>query len=159
MPVEHIERAKEVEKASIPGEDNDYTLEMLERAQTITKNFIEDTNDWFEIEKVHVYPENKIGITAKFRWTIERFIAAEVEDVIMDAGYGVAPHLEADWRDVQENEIEYRARKQEGGTRVFLNLLIEMTDRAFEALNNQEEIEIERTRAEVISDFMEEFNA
>lgn len=159
MPLERIERAREVERASIPGEDNGYTLDMLEEARTIVEQFVEETNDWFEIEKVHIYPENKVGITAKFRWTIERFVAAEVEDVIMDAGYGIAPHLEANWRDVQPNEIEYRARKQERGIRVFVNLLIEMTDRAFDSLEKQEEIEFERNREEIISGFMENFDA
>lgn len=159
MTLERIERARDVERASIPGRDNQYSLSMLESARDVVEQFIEETNDWFEIEKVHVYPENKVGITAKFRWTIERFVSAEVEDVIMDAGYGVAPHLEANWRDVQPNEIEYRARKQEGGVRVFVNLLIEMTDRAFDSLDEQEPIEIEQKREEVISGFMEELNA
>lgn len=158
MTLERIERAREVERMSMPGKDNLYTLSMLEIARDVVDEFIEETNDWFEIEKIHVYPENKVGITAKFRWTIERFIAAEVEDVIMGAGYGIAPHLEANWRDVQPNEIEYRARKQENGVRIFVNLLIEMTDRAFDALDEQKSFELEKERGEVISGFLEDFD-
>lgn len=151
------DRIETVLTDSIPGNNNEVIFERLKQSAYVVDHVIEDMNNWVEVEKVHIYPENKVGMTVRFRWTIERFIATGMEDILEREGYGIAPHLEADWRGREESEIEYRVRKEIDGTKVFVNLLVEMTSRAFRALNTGRTISMEEEiKREKIEEFLEE---
>jgi len=150
-------RIETVLKDSVPGRGNQMIIERLNVSKEVVSTVVEDLNNWVQVEKVHVYPDNRVGVTARYRWTIERFIATDMENIIRSEGYGIAPHLEADWRGREESEIEYRVRKEIDGTRVFVNLLVEMTSRAFRALNTGETLTNEKKiKREKIDEYLSE---
>lgn len=147
---------EEVVRGTAPGEDNQVFRESWEVVGRVVQQFIDETNNWFDIKKVHVY-QDKVGVTARYRWTIERWIASETEEFLKSRDWKVAPHGHADWDDREENELEIRMSKEIFGVPVYVNLLVEMTQRAFEALEENETIVLDEDQTnERISSFLEE---
>lgn len=150
------ELLEQVVNETAPGESNEVFRESWDAVGTVIGTFIDETNNWFDIKKVHVY-QDKLGVTARYRWTIERWIASETEEFLEDNDWSVAPHTHADWDGREENELEIRMSKELLGVPVYGNFLVEMTERAFEALEENETIVLDEEGAnEHIRSFLDE---
>lgn len=130
-------------KDTSPGNSNDHILNTIHSLEDVVEGFISDTNGWFEILDVRVYPDGSIGIPCRWRWTIERYAAAKIEDRLLDSGWAVDHHLEADSRKHNEDrDLQLRYRKNIQGHDVYINVYVWMTDNAFNALETNEPIQI-----------------
>lgn len=136
--VETDELANRLARQTMPADDNDGIMQGLLKASNVVEQFDDEFNNWFRIHDVRVYGENEIGIVADWKWTIERWVAAEMDDRLESNGWTHFAHLKAD-RDKEPNEAEFRYAKSYGGTKVFLNAYVTFTERAFKALENGEE--------------------
>lgn len=128
------ELAEVVTKRTIPGKDNDPYFEGLEAASRVVPKVVDGLNNWFEIVHVSVYGPDHIGIPMKFRWTMEKFSKARLHDWILEEGWEIIHHLNADTRERVDHEMEARYRKEVDGVTVDVNLIVEFTEDVFDAL-------------------------
>lgn len=133
------EVANRLARQTVPADNNDSVRNGLLKASNIVEQFVDDTNGWFRIHDVRVYSDNEIGIVADWKWTIERWVAAEMDDRLEADGWENFAHLKAD-RKKEPNEAEFRYMKFYGDTRVYLNSYVTFTKRAFEALEEGRDI-------------------
>lgn len=153
------ERAKKLSLETSPGQGNEYFEDSLRDMSRVVTAFIEDTNNWFEILDTRLYRKENIGIPCRYRWTIKRWAANDMDQWLMDHGWEDMAHLKADSVDHEDNELEARYRKEIGGYTVWANFYVEITNDVFEALqtggpvkmaekNREREERMERLRQE-----------
>lgn len=134
-PEELVER---IARNTVPGRSNDHLVDGLESARDILPDVIDDLNNWFEIVDVRVYSDVHIGVPMRYRWTIIRWAENDMDQWLMDNGWEHLPHLNADSRTRQENELEARYRKEFSGVVVDSNFLVRFPERVFRKLNGEE---------------------
>lgn len=131
------ERLDDILQDTAPGPRNQSIIDFSGNVGEMLGVFDEITFGWFIIEKVHVY-DGFIGITASYRWTVERWAELSVDSMLMNSGWEHSPHLYADWREIEEDELQVRYKTEILGADVYANFLVEMTERAFEVLSYDE---------------------
>lgn len=151
-----LQAVDEVLDETVPGKDNDVFVESLGVVSMAVDSFIETTHNWYEIKKLHVY-EDRIGITAKYRWTIERWVSSNAQKDLESHGWDKIAHTDADWRGREDHELEIRYVNEFYDVPVKANLLVEMTESAFQAVNENKRIETNaRLKNKRVSQFLED---
>ena len=135
-----LETANRIASQTVPGRSNTDIIEGLHDIPDVVDGFLEQTNGWFEILDVRVYRDDSIGIPCRYRWTIKRWAHNDMDQWLQDNGWELLPHLKADSKEHNENEMEARYRKEIKGYYVYANFFVEFTNDVFEAL--QEGIDI-----------------
>lgn len=130
--------AEKIAKDTIPDDDNVSVIKGMLTGANVVEQFHNETNGWMDIHDVRVYDENTIGIAADWKWTIERWVAEGMGEMLESNGWSEFAHLKADRRK-EPNEAEFRFRKEYGSVSVFLNCYVEFTERAFDALDKGKE--------------------
>ncbi len=151
--------ARRIAGNTIPGEDNGEFPSSLSDAAGVVDDFIEETNNWFEIVDVRVYRGDEIGLPCRYRWTIKRWVSNEMDSWLMSNGWERIAHLKADSREHRDNEMEARYRKEIDGYTVHLNAYVEFTSDVFRAMKNGNPIkraEEQRQRKERAEKFLQE---
>lgn len=144
-----IERLGEATKrATIPGRENAPLVNTADDLPDVLEAFVADTNNWFEVLDVRVYRNDNIGIPARWRWTIKRWVVNDMDQWLVDNGWSNIPHLKADSREHEERELEARYRKEFHGYQVWANFYVEFTDDVFEAMKKGRPIEGARQNRE-----------
>lgn len=141
------DRLESIVKETIPGRRNEELKDVASTSAIVIDEFEAMTNNWFEIEKVHLYP-NQIGITARFRWTIERWAGINMDTWLVKKGWNNDAHLMADWNGREENEMEARYSRNIVGVPVRANFLVLFTDRVFKAMQENRGTIIEDRKIE-----------
>lgn len=139
--------AKRVSENTLPGPSNDPFIDGLGNAMRVVPRVIVDLKNWFRIIDVRVHGEREIGMPMEYRWTIVRWAENEMDNWLIDRGWENIPHLKADTREREVNELEARYVKQFGEVDVFANFIVEFPDRVFRELNDSD-IEEARERME-----------
>jgi len=121
----------------VPGKENKQFPKKLEDAAKIVPQVKDDLNNWVEIIDVRTYRNDKIGIPCKWRWTIKRWAAQDMDNWLMKTGWTRENHRRADSYDHEDNELEARYKREYSGYTVYINIHVEFTDEVFEALEDQ----------------------
>lgn len=133
--------ADRIARETIPRGDNEGILASLWNVHDVVEDFIDETNNWFEILDVRVYKSGVIGIPCKYRWTIVRWAKNDMDQWLLDNGWDDVAHLAADSREREDNELEARYVKEIGGHMVNATFLVEFPDRVFEEMNDKNGME------------------
>lgn len=138
LGVDPREIAESVAKSTVPGRSNDPVIDGLRFSPKVVEDVIDDLNNWFEVVDVRVYNDVHIGIPMRYRWTIIRWADNDMDQWLMDNGWEQLPHLNADSRTREEDELEARYRKVYRGVVVDTNFLVKFPERVFRKLKGED---------------------
>jgi hypothetical protein len=134
-----LERSREIARKTAPGKNNDEILRTLDDCGQVVKRFNDMTNGWFEIIDVRSYRNDRIGIPCRYRWTIKRWAATDMDQWLKDNGWELIAHLKADSREHEDDEMEARYRTEINGYKVYANFYVKFPDDVFKALEEGRE--------------------
>lgn len=149
---------EDIASRSLSGRSNEYFKGSPVLVAGKIDEFMEETNNWFEILDVRIYRDFEIGLPCRYRWTIRRWAYVDMDSWLLKNGWHMHPHTMADSDKHKENELEARYVKQYGKFSIYANFYVEFTDDVFEALNEGtiENLKMEdERRSELIEQKME----
>lgn len=129
------EIANRISRETVPGPENDWLQDGIVSASQIMPLVVEDLNNWFYAIDLRVLDDTHIGIPMRYRWTIIRWAKNDMDSWLDNNGWNHVPHLNADSRTRQENELEARYRKNYGDITVDCNFLVEFPEVVFRKMN------------------------
>jgi len=148
-----------IARNTMPGDTNEQFISTICEAEEAVRKMDEDLNSWFEILDVRIYPRRVIGVPARFRWTIKRWVHHDMDQWLLDNGWEWIAHRKADSDEHEENEMEARYRKDFEGFGVHCNFYVEFTEDVFESLEHGDYIhraDMEEKRRERVEEMREE---
>jgi hypothetical protein len=126
--------SRQIAEDTSPGLRNSDIVASIGTSQKAVRDFIVDTNNWFEVVDVRVYRDDSVGIPCRYRWTIKRWVQNDMDSWLKDNGWVLAPHRRADSKEHEDNYMEARYKKQYGDITVYANFWVEFTEDVFDAL-------------------------
>lgn len=144
---------------TLPGRSNEDIIRNMKGMDRVVEAAVNDLNNWVEVIDVRLHRDLKVGIPMRYRWTIKRWVANNMDQWLMNNGWEDMPHLKADSREHEPNELEARYRKEFGDYLVHVNIYVPFTDDVFEALNNSggmEKVEEVKRRKKAKRNIMDE---
>lgn len=148
LDVDPEKLVESIAKRTVPGSSNQHLIKGLDSARGVLPDVIDDLNNWFEIVDVRIYNDRHIGIPMRYRWTIIRWADNGMDQWLIDRGWEQLPHLNADSRTREEDELEARYRKEFNGVVVDANFLVKFPERVFRKLNGEDIDRIQEKKAE-----------
>lgn len=136
----------QIARDTIPGRSNQPFIEGLENAPEIVQDVLGDLNNWVEIMDVRIYSTEEMGIPCRYRWSIIRWTENDMDTWLEDHGWEHMPHLRADSRNRNPNDLEARYRKQFDDVMVNINVHVEIPEVVFDALEGKSGSVVERRK-------------
>lgn len=134
--IDFDEIVEDINRNTSPGKSNQVFVEETLEASSVIQRFINETNDWFEINQVKIERNREIDINCLFRWTIISWSNFDMDDWLRINGWDLIHHTRADAeRHYEDNMIEARYKKKIKGYDVYTNFMVLVTDEVFEKLN------------------------
>ncbi len=131
----YSEVAERIAAKTLPGDGNEALVNSVGEASDVMDDVVSDLNNWVEVIDARIFRGKVLGMPCRYRWTIKRWADSDMDKWLIDNGWEKLPHLMADSRQHEDNEMEARYYKKFGEWDVFVNIYVEFTEDVFEALS------------------------
>lgn len=141
-------RAKQIASVTVPGKSNDNYVETARDLPEVLEEVEDSLNNWFEVIEVTIHDGGIIGISMRYRWSVERWAANDMDSWLEQTGWDHVAHRNADTHERERHEIEARYMKEYMGYDVRANFLVPFTNRALDRLMSNRGVDKARRKME-----------